>query len=307
MKIKARKALAAIAALLLAASAAGCKKSDSSEESIPDDVMRQPFTFSVIEDDDDKIANDENDPALDQQDPTAPSATEGSSESDDPEIVYVEVTDASGEVMTQYVDVTEASGEKATEPNGEPKTQAVAVTEAIVSPTEAGASEVTDDPNNAPDPTEAPKPTQAVPDYKTGKIYWLDISKPENFTFNGDFCSAVFKISEDAPDGIYTVDVTSPDFANYDGETLMPTKVVSAKICVNKDAPAAEAAGDGFSVIGSTVSCKPGDTVTVNFSLSNNPGVCAVIFKFRFDRNIMNIVDCLPTGEFAEISGKSNN
>lgn len=304
MKFRRNKTAVFLASLLIAMTISGCKDKNNKQqsESVPDEILRQPFTFSF--DEDTTVPGSAgNNAELNAQDPTAPKATTAEEQTNQGgSTVYVEVTDASGQTVTQYVPVTDASGVQATENDGEPKTESVAVTEAVSSvPDSTGESAQN---GTQSENTTNPPSTEKITNYKTGKTYWFDISKGEDFVFNGDFVSMTFKVNENVPDGIYDIEIVKPDFANYAGETVKPKNSVNARIYVNTDGASTKDYDDGFSIYGQEVSCRAGDEVTVNFRLSNNPGVCAVIFKFRYDADVLELKDCSPVGEYAEIQTK---
>ena len=80
-----------------------------------------------------------------------------------------------------------------------------------------------------------------------------------DFVFDGEFLVYKIKISEDAQDGVYPIQIYKDDVSNYDGKTL---KIVSnpGYICINSDEPTPSHHTDGDLVLnGSVVSGKPGD------------------------------------------------
>lgn len=318
MNSKKKRFAAALTAFFAAVMTFGCKNK-TEESSVPDEVLKQPFSLSMVDENptEDDPTNkygdlDVPDPTASKEDTTA-SDTTGNTPQDATagNVEYVEVTDASGETVTQFVAVTDAGGAQVTEADGQVRTEAVPVTEAVTVPENVTSPKTSENPGGEQnttvqstgkpeDPTNAPA-TKPSSNRKIVHSFWFDISKKSDFVFNGDFVSVKFKVKEDAPDGIYEADMVMTDFANYAGETLYPENTVNPKICVNKSAEQSKEYS-GFSVYGDNVSCKPGDEITVTFKISGNPGMCAVIFRFAYDQNIFEMLSCEPAGEYAEIS-----
>lgn len=128
-----------------------------------------------------------------------------------------------------------------------------------------------------------------TPKNKSYQAMWLDMSKKADFVFDGEFLIFDAKISEDAKDGVYPIDVFHPDFANYDAKTL-PVTTNIGYVCVNANAPNVKKnIGDGLTVSCNTVTAKPGDTVQLVFVLDNNPGFVGFNFMFSYDGNAMTV------------------
>ncbi len=128
-----------------------------------------------------------------------------------------------------------------------------------------------------------------TPNNKTYQAMWLDMSKKADFVFDGEFLIFDAKISEDAKDGIYPIDMFHPDFANYDAKSLQVTTNIGY-VCVNANAPSVEnETGDGLTVSCKTVTAKPGDTVQIVFELKNNPGFVGFNVMFSYDGNAMTV------------------
>ncbi len=128
---------------------------------------------------------------------------------------------------------------------------------------------------------------------------WLDMSQKKDFVFDGQFLVFNAKIADNAPDGIYPINIFHTDFANYDAKSLEVSTNVGY-VCVNATAPQTEKViGKGLTVTANTVSGKPGDTVQIVFELDNNPGFCGFNFMFNYDGNVISISEGGAGKDFA--------
>ena len=330
MKNKRFLILSLIAALSLS-SMAGCgdnknssSENDSStsdeskaEESTIDEeaLIKQPVAFYFPTDSIEDATKDN----LAAADPTSP-ADESSAENSDtsseesgngseatnnenagePATKYITVTEANGEAKTEVVNVTDAEGENVTDSNGEDVTEVVEVTEAVTDEkaTQGGNA-------NTPNTTDA----SYVPYMGESYAIWLDISKDADYVFNGEFIEITFKIKDNAPQGVYNVNITNPDLANIykGGTTVKPDTVESGKVFVGTKAEKQRefTDDDGFAIYGEYVSANPGDEVKIRFYMNNNPGLVAINFHYEFDRNAMDIIDAKSVGEFGKVARTS--
>lgn len=137
-------------------------------------------------------------------------------------------------------------------------------------------------------------------------IFWLDISKDQDFLFEDQFIKITFKIKDDAPEKDYTITI-NPDLANVNGVSLnKSTKVMNGTIRVGGSIEAADVSSEsGLVVYGDQVSCKPGDTVDYYINIKNNPGLVTTLIWFYFDSNAMDFVTCEPAGGFADIATRT--
>ncbi len=315
-------ALAAAAAMLISAGCSGKGKNGGGSQEpteVPSEVLKQPLTFSIIGDiADDSTGGTEGDSILNEQDPTAPagnnnSSTEAPEEATEKE--YILLTDTNGENVTEYVPVTDEQGENVTDAQGQAQTEAVPVTE-IAAP-ENNDEPATDSQQSA-DSTEASEEgQQATENQQNGSAYkanvvksqafWFDISKDSDYVFNGEFISVKFRIKDEAPEGAYDITITNPDFASYNEKTVYPDKLLNGKVYVGGagQAQAEVTDADGFAVYADCVSGNNGDEVVVNFSMQNNPGMCAMIFEFTYDSNALEMIESAAAGEFAEKASPS--
>lgn len=223
--------------------------------------------------------------------------------SGEPATKYITVTEANGEPKTEVVNVTDAEGEKVTDSNGEDVTEVVEVTEAVTDEnSNQGGNGNEDKPNNTTDASYEPY---------MGESYaiWLDISKDADYVFNGEFIEVTFKIKENAPNGVYDVNITNPDLANIykGGTTVKPDTVVGGKVFIGTEAEKQRefTDDDGFAIYGDYISANPGDEVKFRFYMNNNPGLVAINFHYEFDRNAMDIIDAKSVGEFGDIAKTS--
>lgn len=152
--------------------------------------------------------------------------------------------------------------------------------------------------NNSPSGNDGNTYTQDITSFQA---YWLDMSQGKDYVFNGDFLDVTFKIKENTPDGVYTLTSGSSDYANWDAEHVDCTFVDGAIAVGNATAPEAGTAQPGtFSVVAGTAQGNPGDEVTVRFDMSDNPGLVALIFRFKYDQNALEIVDAVVGDDCAD-------
>ncbi len=179
-----------------------------------------------------------------------------------------------GEDGKLYVEKTDINGAVVTEANGEAKT------EAYTGETNAAVYE-----------------KDYQPGVKTYQAFWLDISRREDFVFDGNLIELEAKIADDAPDGVYPVEVYFADLSNYSAnqdENADKLKNVAFRpgyICINSDQPEVPALTDAMTLTPDTISAKPGDTVRLNLRVDNNPGLVAFVIRMHYDDKIMSIED----------------
>lgn len=125
------------------------------------------------------------------------------------------------------------------------------------------------------------------------QLYWLDTSQGGDFYPDGDFVDITFKIKDDAKDGNYTLGFSSggdaSQFANYDAEDVAVT-YVDGDIAVGSASQKQEgSAGSGCTLIAGTAKGNQGDEVTVRYSISNCPGICAMILRVTYDTSALEV------------------
>jgi hypothetical protein len=159
--------------------------------------------------------------------------------------------------------------------------------------------------NNNTDSTTAANSSDG--DYKsnTDSMYclWIDISKDENYVFNGQFLKITFKIKEGIPSKDYAVRF-NPDFSSIAGASVHPDKVSQGTIRVGSGSIEANdvSSENGFVAYGDNIACKQGDTVDYYINLKNNPGLAAILVWFYYDKNAMEVTGIRPAGEFEDIA-----
>ena len=188
--------------------------------------------------------------------------------------VVTTTVDANGDI---FVNKTDINGTTVTEDGGKPVTEVYTGTTLATSYAE---------------PNYQPKE-------QNYQALWLDMSKQADFVFDGQFLVFNAKIADNAPDGIYPINIFHTDFANYAAKSLNVTSNVGY-VCVNATAPKTEKTiGDSLTVSANTVSGKPGETVQIVFELDNNPGFVGFNFMFSYDGNAISIVDGGAGKDFA--------
>lgn len=250
--------------------------------------VAQPFEWGSEEDGKitiDGIDINSSDPVkADHVDPTKDSETSEADKKEDT-TAYV-----AGEPITEVVNVTEANGEAVTEANGEPVTEVKTITNATPEPTTA----------------ETPAESEYVSNTKGMYAMWIDISKNEDFIFNDSVIKITFKVKDTAPDGVYDIAI-SPDLSSIAGEIVDPDTIVNGSIKVGDGAADVvdPSSMNGFAIYGDHVSAKQGDTFDFSINMKDNPGLAGMFIWYYYDSNALEVINCVPDGEFAEVSKNS--
>ncbi|MDE5936555.1 MAG: hypothetical protein K2G83_04020 [Ruminococcus sp.] len=279
-------------------SSSSSSEGDSSESSAEQPQMQYPLSIGKAGGDND-IAIDDPDVDLKGDDPVSSEESSKSSESKSPvenPTEVQDVTDSKGEPVTEVVEVTKANGEKEIDDNGKPVTETVKVTTVVTKPTEANDEKTTESATKSSDSDYTPK--------SDGRYaMWLDVSRNENFFFEGSMLKATFKVKEGIPDGDYKIRI-SPDLSDVAGVAVYPSKVVDGIIRVNNgEIEAVDVSNEtGMIFYGDNISCKQGDTIDFNINIKNNSGLVAFCIWFYFDSNALEFVDAGASGEFEEIA-----
>lgn len=133
------------------------------------------------------------------------------------------------------------------------------------------------------------------------QAWWMDISKGQDYIFNGEYLTAEFKIKEGTADGIYPVTLDWLDFGNWDSQTVNFTGIDGA-VVVGAEATENKFNDDGTpQVMVQNVSGKAGDTVKVSIYIENNPGVVANLLRFSYNSDVLEYVG---GGEGANFDGE---
>ncbi|MGN1403205.1 MAG: cohesin domain-containing protein [Ruminococcus sp.] len=193
-----------------------------------------------------------------------------------------------------YVIVTDAAGEPVVDENGNTVTEVVSGGNSGSSNENSNESSTAGNNNSSGNSNSSGNGDTYTPDYKTFQAYWLDMSSGGNVVCNGDFLDVTFKIKEDAPDGNYALTAGANDFANWDAESVNVAFVegdIAVGSASQKEAGSPESGT--FTIAAGTAKGNPGDEVTVRFDMSDNPGIVALIFRFKYDANALEVVDAV--------------
>ncbi|MDE5556434.1 MAG: hypothetical protein K2J32_01890 [Ruminococcus sp.] len=285
------------------------KKSNKNVSSQAEDIEPMtalPFRWGSAEDDGLTIDGVD----INQDDPVKADHVDATKATDE-ETTNKENTTAyiAGEPITEVVNVTEANGETVTEADGQPVTEVKIIANATPE-----LNNTANNNNSTPDNTGSENnntaATEAASEYisNTKGMYamWIDISKNEDFYFNDSIIKVTFKVKEDAPDGIYNISL-SPDLSSIEGKTIVPDTILNGSIKVGNGAAEAvdPSSMNGFAVYGDNVAAKQGDTVEFSINMKDNPGLAALVMWYYYDSNALEVVNCVPDGEFAEVSNNS--
>lgn len=191
---------------------------------------------------------------------------------------------------TVYVDKTDINGSVVTDANGNKET------EIYTGETNAASYE--------PD---------YEPSVKTYQALWLDISERSDFVFDGNLLEFEVEVAQDAPDGIYPVEVYFADFSNYNanqdenGPILKDVAFRAGYLCINSDEPETPALGSKMTLTPDTVSAKPGEKVRMNLRVDNNPGIVAFVIRLHYDNNVMTILKAGAGDSLGELATLTTN
>ncbi len=313
-----KKRLIAIVALTCVALSAfaGCSNKDNgdsksgsskSSESSEDPNLVSPFQWGDADSGDitiDGVEINANDPVKADHVDSSKASDESSSESssEDAKNKDEEGTTGyvAGEPVTEIVAVTEANGEAVTQADGQPVTEVKTITNSTPQPE---ASSGNSDNNNNNSSVGSNTDPNYVSNTKGKYAMWIDISNDGDYVFNDSFMKITFKVKDDAPDGIYDIAIT-PDLSAFDTSIVTPDTIINGSIKVGDVAADSvdPSSMNGFALYGDKVSAKQGDTVELCINMKDNPGLAAFCIWYYYDSNALEIIDCVPDGEFAEIS-----
>lgn len=136
-----------------------------------------------------------------------------------------------------------------------------------------------------------------TPSIKSYQAIWLDISERADYIFDGNLLEFEVEVAQDAPDGIYPVEVYYADFSNYSANTDENASVMknaafrAGYLCINSEKPEVAALGTAMTLTPDTVSAKPGETVRMNVRIDNNTGIVAFVIRMHYDDKVMTIVN----------------
>lgn len=305
--------ITALISALVVSAFSGCSKKKEESESIDESVLKQPISFNFDAGKDNDTADGEDLNAADPTDAAESSGSESSesgNESSEGDIEYIEVTEADGQPVTTYIVVTDDKGQPATDSKGETQTTAVKVTSTVKNNSNGNSSNSGQSETTTASGNSGSSSSDYVSKTKSAYAMWLDISENKDFVFNDEFIQITFRIKEDTPEGVYDVNISNPDFASLadNVKSVLPDTVINGKVYVSENAePQREVTdSDGFCVYADNVSAKPGDEVTLTFSMKNNPGLCAINFWFDYDQNAMEIVKGEAVGDFGDIANETS-
>lgn len=213
---------------------------------------------------------------------TAPAVPSETSPAVEDSTEIEDVTDADGQPVTTVAVVTDDSGAEVTDDSGSPVTMISKVTQVVNKSTTS---------------------VKYNPAQDGRYAMWLDISKDENFYFEGDFLHIVFKVKDGIPDGDYKVRI-SPDLSDVNGTAVYPSKVLDGTVRVNNGTiEDFDVSGEtGMVFYGSNIACKQGDTIDYYINIKNNTGLVAFVIWFHFDSNALEFVSAEASGAYKKIA-----
>ncbi len=196
------------------------------------------------------------------------------------------ITTRRGSDGTYYIQQTDINGAAVTQANGEAQTEVYTGTTVAAQYSEP----------------------EYIPDQKTYQAYWLDISERKDFVFDGNLLEFEVTVAEDAPDGVYPIEVYFSDFSNYDAKSLDNIACRPGYLCINSDKPAElPLNNDQMTLTPDTFEAKPGDTVRMNVRVDNNPGIVAFVLRMHYDANVMTITDAGAGSDLGELAPLTAN
>ena len=140
-----------------------------------------------------------------------------------------------------------------------------------------------------------------TPKFRNYMAFWLDISKRDNYVFDGDLLEYDLRIAEDAPDGKYPIEFTLTDMSDYYGKGVGTIDTIPGFVCVNREAPEQKVElSDNLTLTVESVSVKPGDKARLKMKIANNKGIAGFRIMIRYDSNVITIKKAGAGGELAE-------
>jgi hypothetical protein len=256
----------------------GCGKSTGSSSSSSSSAEDETFSPEELE-------------SMQKQDMTFEYALDAEEEDSSVDVpVNQGVVTQSTDEGTSYVVVTDESGQQVLDSDGNVVTELVSDGNSSTTTTKAAGNSASNNGNSASDNTSS----DYTASMKTFQAYWLDMSSGADVVCNGDFLDVTFKIKDDAPDGNYALIEGSNDFANWDAESVSVDYVEGDIAVGSASEKTAGTATDGtFTIVGGTAKGNQGDEVTVRFDMSDNPGIVALIFRFQYDSNALEVVNAV--------------
>lgn len=125
---------------------------------------------------------------------------------------------------------------------------------------------------------------------------WLDIRRQKDYVFDGKMIKLTFKIKDTAADGaVAKLDVTSTDMTSWgNSDSAMPValepQIIAGSVKVGSTPQATTGAFNGMGLYFDNVAGKPGETVTVNLNVVNNPGFVVFILNLQYDADILEFI-----------------
>lgn len=290
-----RKRIIALISVLAVAltGLAGCAKDKDESSGLTEANKYLPLHFG---DEDDGLSIEIGDTTLnlDAADPVADPTDAPVEVEPATEEVVEDVTDASGDPVTEVVYVTEPSGEQATDGAGAVVTEIAKVTQIVVKPVETPST-----------PTQAAEEDSGYTPLEKGRYaMWLDISEDVNKYFEDEMLKLTFKVKDTAPDGDYTVRL-NVEYSDIAGVSVKPSKVVNGTIRVNNgsiEAHDMSSETGSYILYADNVACKQGEEVECYINIKNNAGLAAFMIRFYFDTNALEFVDACAAGEYEAIA-----
>lgn len=311
MKNFKKRLIALVALTCVALSAfAGCAGKENSSNSSKNESSEEPINAVPFqwggEDDDitmDGVEINEDDPVKADHVEPSKSSDESSSGNESSKSEEETTGYVAGEPVTEIVPVTEANGEPVTQADGQPVTEVKTITNSTPQPDNSSGNN-----NNSNNNSNVKSNTDSdyVSNTKGKYAMWIDISKDENFVFNDSFIRVTMKVKDDAPNGIYDISI-DPDLSSIAGVSIIPDTIMNGSIKVGDVAADAvdPSSMNGFAIYGDKLSAKQGDTIEFCINMKDNPGLAALCVWYYYDSNAFEIIDCVPDGEFAEVSRNS--
>lgn len=149
--------------------------------------------------------------------------------------------------------------------------------------------------------TEVPKEDNYTPSISVIKTFWMDMSKGQDYVFNGEFIVLNFKVKETTPDGAYEININKIDMSNYAAQ-MIKANTSGGYIYVGNtmEIPVDDINMDSFIIYApENKNVQQGDSVQFKFNIENNPGIMAFILSIAFDENALDF-ESIEVGEAAK-------
>jgi hypothetical protein len=144
-----------------------------------------------------------------------------------------------------------------------------------------------------------------VPVMEELQSFWINVSRQDEYVFEGKLISITFKVREDAPlNAVSPIQIGSTDFCNFGNNTsngypeqLSPS-TINGSVTVGSTPQRGGSSQSDFVIHVDNVAAQPGEEVVVNINVANNPGFVAFQLFFSYDTALLEYVSSSEGTDF---------